>query len=107
MTVPLVMDVRAFLGLPAGEGADDAQIQGHIDSATLMVKSYVRGNGFDIGGPADDLAAVIVSSAARSYRNPTLDKQQTVGAFAHSPGIFNGWTLPEIAVLHRYRARAR
>lgn len=105
---PLVSDVRSFLGQPAGEAADDAQIQSHLDTATATVRAYVRDNGFDeLGDPALDLQAVIVSSAARSYRNPTQDRMQTAGPFTHTPGIFNGWTLPELAVLHRYRSRAR
>lgn len=106
MALPLVADVLAFLGQPAGEGGD-AQVQSHLDTATAMVRAYVRDNGFLGGLPGDDLAAVIVSSAARSYRNPTLDTQQTAGPFTHSPGLFKGWTLPELAVLHRYRTRAQ
>ncbi|WP_338538181.1 hypothetical protein N5P18_15690 [Janibacter terrae] len=106
MALPLVSDVLAFLGQPAGAGGDP-QIQSHLDATTAMVRAYVRDNGFLDGDPADDLAAVIVSSAARSYRNPTHDKDQTAGPFTHTPGLFNGWTLPELAVLHRYRTRAQ
>lgn len=104
--IPAPSDVLAFLGQPAEEG-EDPQIQSHLDTATTMVRAYVRGNGFLGDSPADDLAAVIVSSAARSYRNPTHDKAQTAGPFTHTPGLFNGWTLPELAVLHRYRTRAQ
>ena len=104
--IPAPSDVLAFLGQPAGEGGD-AQIASHLTTATAMVRAYVRDTGFDGDMPADDLAAVIISSAARSYRNPTLDRTQTAGPFTQTPGTFNGWTLPELAVLHRYRTRAQ
>jgi hypothetical protein len=106
MALPLVTDVLAFLGQPAGEGGD-AQVQSHLDTATAMVRAYVRENGFLGGEPTEDLAAVIISSAARLHRNPTLDRTQSAGPFTHTPGTFNGWTLPELAILHRYRRRAQ
>lgn len=105
--MPIVDDVRAFLGLPAGEGADDA-LQAHLTTATAMVAAYVRDNGFDeLGIPGDDLAAVIVSCAARGYANPTHDTLTAVDDAQSRPGTFKGWTLPELAVLHRYRRRAQ
>lgn len=104
---PYADDVVAFLGGPV-EGHDVAQIETHIRVASMMVKGYTRGRGFDEDGtPADDVAAVIVSCAARLYRNPTLDRNQTAGPFQTSPGIFNGWTLAELAILNNYRVRAR
>ena len=42
MPLPIVDDVRSFLGQPAGEAADDAQIQSHLDTATATVRAYVR-----------------------------------------------------------------
>lgn len=99
-------DVLAFLGQP--EDAGTVGLPEHIATATAMVKAYTRGRGFL--GPdlvEDDVKAVIVSSAARLHRNPTLDRTQTAGPFTHTPGVFNGWTLPELAVLHRYRTRAQ
>ncbi|MGD8150949.1 hypothetical protein [Ornithinimicrobium sp. Y1694] len=102
---PTPQDVLTFLG-DSGEGQDDAPITAHLNTAMQMVKAYTRGNGFDEFGPADDVAAVVVSCAARLYRNPTLDRTQTIGPFQTSPGIFQGWTLAELAVLHTYRRRA-
>lgn len=101
-------DVRAFLGQPE-EGGAVAQIDAVITVAKAMVNGYTRGRGFDpaTGDPDDNLAAVITSCAARLYRNPTLDRQQAAGPFSQSPGVFNGWTLPELAILHNYRERAR
>lgn len=107
---PLATDVLTWLGItPGGPGEDHAQIEAHLSTATAMVKAYTRDGGFDpdTGEPADDVAAVIVSCAARSYRNPSVDRAMTAGPFQTSPGTFGGWTLPELAVLHRYRVRAR
>ncbi|MCM3554002.1 hypothetical protein M3697_02585 [Janibacter melonis] len=99
-------DVLAFLGQPEDAGA--IGLPEHISTATAMVKAYTRGRGFtDDGEPQGDVRAVIVSSAARLHRNPTLDRNQSAGPFTHAPGTFNGWTLPELAVLHRYRTRAQ
>lgn len=99
-------DVLAFLGQPT-EGADTAALEAHINAATVMVKAYTRSGGFDVAGdPVDDVAAVITSCAARMHANPTNDRNQGIGPFQTSPGIFNGWTLPERAVLHQYRRRA-
>ncbi|QDO88346.1 hypothetical protein FNH13_08320 [Ornithinimicrobium ciconiae] len=106
----LPVDVLTWLGItPAGPGQDLDQIEAHLVTATAMVKAYTRDGGFDTvtGEPADDIAAVIISCAARSYRNPSVDRTQTVGPFQTTPGTFGGWTLPELAVLHRYRVRAQ
>ena len=100
-------DVRLYLGRdPAG--SDDAGIMAHVEAATQMVKAYVRGNGFDDYGPAEDLEAVIVSFAARLHSNPTNDTQTSVSVddASESRSTFRGWTLPELAVMHRYRVRA-
>lgn len=102
---PTPADVLAFLGQPEDAGA--IGLPEHITTATAMVRSYVRDNGFLGGEPTEDLAAVIISSAARLHRNPTLDRTQTAGPFTHTPGTFHGWTLPELAILHRYRRRAQ
>lgn len=100
-------DVLTFLGA-SPEGQDVAQVEAAITTAQAMVRGYTRGRGFTpMGGPDDQIAAVIVSCAARLYRNPTLDGQQTAGPFAQSPGVFNGWTLPELAILNNYRVTAR
>lgn len=110
--MPTPQDVAAFLGRP-----DDPTVLAlaaeHLPAVTHMVKAYTRDRGFDpLGGePGDDLAAVIVSSSARLVANPEHTIDQTVIAdentFTTRPGIFNGWTLPELAILHRYRKRAQ
>lgn len=100
----LSMDVVTFLG---ESDPDVAQVDAHVHTAAMMVRAYTRGRGFEGGFPEEDVAAVIVSCAARLYRNPTLDRSQQVGPFQTAPGSFHGWSLPELAILHRYRQRAR
>lgn len=100
-------DVADFLG--RGDDARAVALAGeHLPVVTSMVRAYVRDRGFDetTGEPADDLAAVIVSSCARLLANPEHTVEQTTGPFSIRQGIFNGWTLPELAILHRYRKRA-
>lgn len=100
-------DVLAFLGTPEA-GQDVAQLTSVIGVASAMVKGYTRGRGFNQFGDVDnDLAAVIVSCASRLYRNPTLDRSQSAGPFTQQPGVFAGWTLAELAILHNYRVRSR
>lgn len=107
MTAPTAQNVADFLG--QGEDATVVALAGeHLPIVTAMVRNYVRGNGFDNAGmPNDDMAAVIVSSCARLVVNPTLDTLTAVDDAQIRQGTFNGWTLPELAVLHSYRARAR
>jgi len=102
---PMPYDVAAFLG-KTGDAATSNLAEQHLPIVTHMVRAYVRDNGFDNGQPRDDLAAVIVSSCARLVTNPDHTISQEVGAFSVRQGIFNGWTLPELAILHRYRKRA-
>lgn len=109
--MPTTADVTNWLGDLAGRASADA-LAAHLDAATTMVRSYTRGAGFDdtTGEPNDELAAVIVSLAARSVLNPTAVRsagfdatgeysEQRMHAF---PG---GFTLLETVVLNRYRLR--
>ena len=97
--------VAAFLGKP-GDAATEATAEQAIPVVTVMVKAYVRGG--DTWETSDELDAVIVSAAARMVSNPTgLAHELTAGAFTHSVrGSFQGWTLPELFILNRYRKRA-
>lgn len=105
MTAPIADDVVAFLGRTGDAAALDLALQ-HLPIVTEMVRAYTRDKGFSDGVPGDDLAAVIVSSCARLVANPEHTRNQTTGPFQIAQGIFNGWTLPELAILHRYRKRA-
>jgi len=78
--------------------------------ATAMVRSYTRGVGFDLvtGEPVADLGAVILLVASRLYDNPDQRRAETLGAYSFTSALagFQGYTLAELAVLHRYRRRA-
>jgi hypothetical protein len=106
MATPTAQNVADFLGQ-----GDDTQLVAlageHLPIVTAMVERYVRGRGFTNGEPDDPIAAVIVSSTARLVNNPSGTEYQATGPFQIRPGVFNGWTLPELAILHSYRARAR
>lgn len=102
----------AVLPIPSAvEALRDKDTATALEITTVFVRAYVRGNGFDTvtGEPNDDLAAVITTAAARLSANPTLNRQisATAGPFtqAASPGVLDGFTLPELAVLHLYRRR--
>ena len=97
--------VAAFLGR-AGDPTVVAQAEAHLPIVRTFVAAYVRDVGFLNGLENDALAAVIVSAAARLVSNPTQARQYAAGDYSESPGLLNGWTLPELAVLHRYRRRA-
>ena len=101
---PTAQDVADFLG----EGTDAAVVAlagKHLPFVTATVKAYTRGAGFS-PGPADDLALVIVASTARLVTNPALAKNETIGTYSVGHAGFLGWTLPEHAILSRYRKRA-
>lgn len=105
MSAPVALDVVAFLGR-TGDAAALARAEQHLPIVTAMVRAYVRDNGFEGAIPGDDLAAVIVTSTARLVVNPEHAVEQSTGPFTIRHGRFDGWTLPELAILHRYRKRA-
>ena len=108
--LPDASDVAAFLGRSGDAATVDLATQ-HLPVVTAMVKAYVRSNGFDeLGEPADDLALIIISSCARLVENPSGLREESSGiddaTFTKRYAVLDGWTLPELAVLHRYRKRA-
>ena len=76
--------------------------------ATDVVRTYTRGEGFNAvtGAPGDDLAAVILLVAGRIYTNPAATEMTSIDDYTVRYAAFNGWTLPELAVLNTYRRRA-
>ena len=99
--------VAAFLG----QGQDLPVVllaEEHLPLVTAFVRAYTGGRGFDVvtGEPTEDVAAVIVTTTARLVTNPTLLERETVGTYTAAAGVLNGFSLPELAVLHRYRRRA-
>jgi hypothetical protein len=105
---PTAEDVARFLG--QGQDSTVLALAGeHLPVVTDMVRAYVRDKGFDeaTGEPADDLGRIIIASTARLVTNPAHTvTEQPDASYQVRYGIFNGWTLPELAVLHRYRKRA-
>lgn len=71
-----------------------------------FVKGYKRGRGFllEADGVEDDIRAVIITATARLATNPSqVEREQADGWSA--VGSFNGFTLPELFVLYKYRRR--
>lgn len=104
--MPTAIEVATFLGR-SGDTTVVAAAEAHLPIVAAMVRRYVRGRGFTNGEPDEDLAAVIIASTARLVVNPTMTEYQASGPFQIREGTFKGWTLPELAILHSYRARAR
>jgi hypothetical protein len=75
----------------------------HLPAVIEYVRGYTRGRGFVGDRPADPLLVVIVAAAARLVANPTQLNFYQTGDYSERPAILNGWTLPELAVLNRYR----
>lgn len=96
-------DVADFLG--QGDDTELVALAGQsVTIITAMARAYTRGNGFGTGTLEDDLAAVITTATARLVANPE-QLRVTVGG-VQTDG-FQGWTLPELFVLNRYRRRTR
>ncbi|MEU0575249.1 hypothetical protein [Dermacoccus nishinomiyaensis] len=95
-------DVADFLG--QGDDAELVALAGQsVTIITALARSYTRGNGFS-GVAADEIDAVITTATARLVANPE-QLRVTVGG-VQTDG-FQGWTLPELFVLNRYRRRTR
>lgn len=108
MTEPLPtgQDVADFLG----QGDDDTIVAlagQHVAIITAMARGYTRGRGFDpeTGEPAADVAAVITTACARLVANPEQSRYGVGNVQVYSG--FTGWSLPELFILNRYRARSR
>lgn len=101
----LARRVAAFLGKP-----DNPLTLGratvHCDIVTEYVRGYTRGRGFDTeDAPAKPLESVIVAATARLTANPEQVSYYATGDYSERPAVLAGWTLPELAVLNRYRKR--
>ena len=101
----LVFDLLDYLGDNGQQGQQLDKVQSHLNTVTAMVKAYTRGRGFTDGIPADDLARIIISSTARLISNPTHTVTSQIDDYSVRHAISDGWTLPELAVLHTYRRR--
>lgn len=103
---PTARDVTDFLG-QSSDATIVALAGEHLPFVMEAVRAYTRGSGFTAGIPADDLGLVIVASTARLAVNPALHRSEWVGDYRVNYGSFAGWTLPEQAILNRYRRRAQ
>lgn len=106
---PLAAAVARYLGKP-----DDPQTLAlateHVGIVSTFVRAYTRGNGFGMIDvftfePVDELAHVIISATGRLTPNPEQLKRFQVADYGETPAVLNGFTLPELAVLHMYRRR--
>lgn len=76
---------------------------------TTLAKAYTRGRGFDGNTPNEEIAAAITTAAARLAGNATqtLDRLKVDDVEREFRSSFLGWSLAELAVLNRYRVRAK
>jgi hypothetical protein len=113
-TTPLPVtaaDVTAFLGR-SEEPALVTLASEHVGVMAEMVNAYVRGHGptrtglglGELSFPAD-LRAVVITATARLVNNPTQLESEAADGYS-ARGRFEGFSLAEQAVLHRYRRRA-
>lgn len=99
-------DVLRFAALSPTDSDALAVVTQHLPIVTAQVEGYTRGRGFtDEGNPDRPLAAVIVSATARSAVNPTGATRLSFGELRTEPGVYAGFTLPELAILNNYRRR--
>lgn len=92
-----------------GQGDDEHVVslaRAHLVAVQAFARAYTRDNGFNADGlMADDLYAVILSATARSVHNPESVQREQLADYSVTPTI--GWTLVELAVLNRWRKRAK
>lgn len=99
-------DVLALLGRE-GEAGLVPVAQRAQQVVTAQVWAYTRGRGFSGEQPAPDLDTVILTSTARLVANPENLRSEKIGDYEVQRQVVEGWTLAELAILNRYRRRAR
>lgn len=79
-----------------------------MGAVSQMAQAYTRDVGWTAGVPNADIAAVILTAAARLVANPSqlLTDQTTGPESASFRTAWTGWTVPELYCLNRYRVRA-
>lgn len=99
-------DALALLG--RADDTDALQLAtAAVPVVTAQVRAYTRDRGFSGDQPASDLATVIMTSTARLVANPENLRGEALGGYSVQRQVTDGWTLPELAILNRYRRRAR
>lgn len=101
---PTVADLSNLLGCTVSDDQGGAA----LSLVTQLAAAYTRDRGFTSGAPNSDIAAVIVSAAARLVKNPSqLARSATYGPSSVAfTTAWTGWTVVEQIVLDRYRIRA-
>ncbi|ODR06936.1 hypothetical protein BHQ15_12300 [Mycolicibacillus koreensis] len=106
MGAPTGADLSAF----TGRDVSGEQATAVISVVTAMANAYTRGRGFTAGEPNNEVRAVILSAAARLVADPSqITDEQVMGPFRVSYNTDHAvaWSTAELAVLNRYRERAR
>ena len=84
-----------------------AELSVHYQMVRLFVMEYTRERGFTPAGrPKGSLMAVIVAGAIRLAMNPEQAAMYALDSITVRPAVFQGYTLAEQGVLHRYRKRS-
>ena len=96
--------VAAYVGR-AGDQATLDLAAGQLLIVAEFVRGYTRDRGWSNDTPTRDIAAVIVSVAARAAMNPEQVRQYSAGDYSETPSLLVGFTLAERAVLDRHRKR--
>ncbi|UCZ90480.1 hypothetical protein [Gordonia sp. WA4-43] len=99
-------DVLALLGR-SGDTDLVTVAQQAQQVVTAQVWAYTRGRGFSGEQPAPDIDTVILTSTARLVANPENLRSEKIGDYEVQRQVVEGWTLAELAILNRYRRRAR
>lgn len=116
--VPDLSALDEFMGRSHAliDGSDDWAYQAaqHMRTVTEFVRGYTRGQGFTVIPDGDnfsgrydvpdDLHAVILAATARLINNPAQVEREGADGW-YAVGSFQGFSLPELAVLHSYRRR--
>jgi hypothetical protein len=105
VAAPQVSDLAGLLG----RTVDTTQGAAVLSIVASLAKSYTRGNGWTEDGPAEDIAAVILTAAARFISHPRqVGIDETKGPeSARWLATPVAWSVAELSVLNRYRVRAR
>lgn len=104
--MPEAYEVIALLG--RGDDEDAITVaDAMLSVVTAQVRAYTRDRGFSGDQPAPDLDTVILTSTARLVANPENLRSESLGEYSVQRQVIDGWTLPELAILNRYRRRAR
>ncbi|HSJ43843.1 MAG TPA: hypothetical protein VK923_04070 [Euzebyales bacterium] len=110
VTPPTGLDLLEHLDADTGDPNAAVRAYAMLDVATRAARGYTRGRGFDeqAGTVAEDLAAAILTSAARSYLNPALQATASncehIGSYEAAWGEVT-WDLNERLALDRWRQR--